>query len=442
MARIRPFRGVRFNLDRVRAGDVVSPPYDVIDDAYQQILYDRHPNNIVRIIQGKGATGDGDATNRYVRAAADYDAWKSSDDLIQDDAPSFYVYEQTFDIEFHRGMTKKTRQGLVALVEIEPFGKGQIYPHEHTMPGPKADRLSLMEHTEAAFGQIFSLFSDPGRHVAALLEPQKAAEPLFEFDDDEGVTHRFWRVCDRTTLADIQTFFVDKELFIADGHHRYETAVTYRDDRFELQGSRDDRSYAYSMQTLVNMDDDEGMAIKPIHRVVVDLGDGGATSLRDRLGEWFEIEEAEFTTTDDVQVQLETRVAVGATVLAALFGTGRYVTYLTLKEAVDLAALDPDGRSDAWRQLDSGLLQLVLGRALDLDNHDLTKGEKVRFIKVEPEVQRLVKRSDGCAGFYLSPVSMKQLRDVVLAGERMPPKSTFFYPKVFTGLVIQDFGEF
>jgi uncharacterized protein (DUF1015 family) len=441
MARIRPFRGVRYNLDRVQGGDVVSPPYDVIDGAYQQALYDRHPNNVVRIIQGKEEAGDGEAVNRYTRAKVDYDVWKSSGIMVQDETPSLYVYEQTFEIESHRGIVKKTRQGIVTLVEIEVLGEGQIYPHEHTMPGPKADRLALMEHTEAAFGQIFSLFSDPEGKVAALVEPQKADTPLFEFDDEEGVAHRFWRLSDESTLSDIQSFFVDRDLFIADGHHRYETAVTYRDNRFAKEG-KGDRSYAYSMQTLVNMDDDEGMAIKPIHRVVVDLGPGGATALRDDLGAWFDVEETDYSSTDDILAQLESRVASGATVLAALMGTVDRVTYLTLKTDVDLGTTDRSGRSDAWRRLDSGLLQLVLGEALDLDEAALTKGEKVQFIKVEPEVRRLVEASEACVGFYLSSVSMQQLRDVVLAGERMPPKSTFFYPKVFTGLVVQDFGEF
>ena len=441
MARIRPFRGVRYNLERVRGGDVVSPPYDVIDDAYRQVLYDRHPNNVVRIIQGREVAGDDETVNRYTRAATDYDAWKSSEIMIQDEAPGFYVYEQTFEIASHHGAVRKTRQGIVALVEIEPLGEGQIYPHEHTMPGPKADRLALMEHTEAAFGQIFSLFSDPEGRVASLLEPQKTGEPLFEFDDEEDVTHRFWRVCDEATLASIQAFFEDRELFIADGHHRYETAVTYRDNRSAQEG-KGDRAYAYSMQTLVNMDDDEGMAIKPIHRVVVDLGSGGAQSLQEDLGAWFDVEKIDYSTTDDILAQLESRVASGETVLAALMGTPDRVTYLTLKEGVDLSTLDRDGRSDAWRRLDSGLLQLVLGRALDLDEAALTKGEKVLFIKVEPEVRRHVEASEECAGFYLSSVSMQQLRDVVLAGERMPPKSTYFYPKVFTGLVVQDFGEF
>lgn len=441
MARIRPFKGVRYNVDRVVVGDVVSPPYDVIDEAFQQVLYDREDHNIVRIIQGKEASGDDASENRYTRAAADFEAWKSSGILVQDDKVGFYVYEQTFEIETHRGKTLKTRQGLVALVGIEPLGEGAIYPHEHTMPGPKAGRLALMEHTSAAFGQIFSLFSDPEGTVAALLEPQKTPDPLFEFDDDEGVNHRFWRVTDEDTLTAVQSFFEDRELFIADGHHRYETAVTYRDARFTEEGEGD-HSYAYSMQTLVNMDDDEGMAIKPIHRVVVDLGGGGASSLKSALETWFDVEEVSGLSIDQVLADLESRVSSGATVLAALMGTSDQVTYLTLKDSVDLASLDPNGRSDAWRRLDSGLLQLVLGEALSLDEVALTKGEKVQFIKVEPEVRRIVESTDGSAGFYLSPVSMQQLRDVVLAGERMPPKSTFFYPKVFTGLVVQDFFEF
>lgn len=442
MAQIRPFKGVRYNLDRVNAGEVVSPPYDVIDDAYRQALYDRHGNNVVRIIQGKPESGDGSGSNCYTRAASDYAAWKADGVLVQDPEASFYVCEQTFDVETHWGRERKTRQGLVALVHIERLGEGTIYPHEHTMPGPKADRLALMEHTEGAFGQIFSLYSDPQQAVAGLLKSSRDGAPLFSFEDDEAVVHAFWRVSSPDVVAGIRSFFYDRDLFIADGHHRYETAVNYRDGRFKEEGEGD-RSYAYSMQTLVNMDDSEGMAIKPIHRVVYDLGPSGGAALSDLLDPWFTRESEAFAGTDQVLAAIEERsAAAGRPVLAGLMGDVQRVVYFTLRAGVDLGAIDPAGRSDAWHRLDSGLLHLVLGKALDLDDETLTKGEKVQFIKVESEVGRLVAEDDGRAGFYLSPVSMQQLRDVVLAGERMPPKSTFFYPKVFTGLVMQDFREF
>tara|TARA_A100001037_G_scaffold295732_1_gene315237 strand:+ start:673 stop:1998 length:1326 start_codon:yes stop_codon:yes gene_type:complete len=440
MAEIRAFKGVRYNLDRVGdGGSVVAPPYDVIDARLQQTLYDRHENNIVRIIQGK--TGEETAhDNVYTRAQASYNGWLDEGVLSADDNPCLYVYTQTFDIHTPEGTKRKSRQGLVGLVEIQRLGEGGVYPHEHTMPGPKKDRLELMRHTEAAFGQIFSLYSDPDFHVRSLLEPHVQSDPLFQFDDDDGVNHAFWRVGDAKTVERVCEFLATRELFIADGHHRYETAVNHRDERLE-GGGEDGAGYCYRMQALVNMDDSEGMAIYPIHRVVTDVAAEDLEALRSRLSDYFEVKEAAFTDVDALAREIGSRAEANRPCFGALLGSPDTVTYLKLRSDVNVVDLDREGHSDAWRRLDSGLLQMVLGEILELDTETLIKGEKVRFIKVEAEVRQAVVESPTNVGFYLNPVGMQQLRDVVLAGERMPPKSTFFYPKVFTGLVIQDFNR-
>jgi uncharacterized protein (DUF1015 family) len=441
MAEIRAFRGVRYNLDRVGDGGLtVSPPYDVIDDALQQALYDKHENNIVRIIQGKAADDEPASDNVYTRARDSYKGWLADGILSADEAPAIYVYNQTFDVYTPEGVKRKSRQGLVALVEIQRLGEGGIFPHEHTMPGPKKDRLELMRHTEAAFGQIFSLFSDPDFHTSSLLEPHVQSAPLFQFDDSDGVNHAFWKVDDAKTVERVCTFLSTRELFIADGHHRYETAVNHRDERLS-SGGEQGAGYCYRMQTLVNMDDTEGMAINPIHRVVTDVSAEDLETLRRELPSYFEVEETPFTDVDALAREIAARAEPERPCFGALLGTPDTVTLLKLRADVDVAGLDSEGHSEAWRRLDSGLLQLVLGRILDLDTETLIKGEKIRFIKVEAEVRQAVADSETSVGFYLNPVGMKQLRDVVLAGERMPPKSTFFYPKVFTGLVVQDFNQ-
>lgn len=440
MAEIRAFRGVRYNLDRVGDGGlVVSPPYDVIDGTLQQALYDRHENNIVRIIQGK-TDGDGPSDNVYTRARESYKGWLADGVLQVEEKPSLYVYTQTFDVHTPEGLKRKSRQGIVGLVEIQRLGEGGIFPHEHTMPGPKKDRLELMRHTEAAFGQIFSLFSDPDFHVRSLLEPHVQSDPLFQFDDADGVNHAFWKVDDPKTVERVCTFLGTRELFIADGHHRYETAVNHRDEKLAA-GGEEGAGYCYRMQTLVNMDDSEGMAINPIHRVVTDVSADDLEKLKACLPETFEVEEVPFTDVDALAREIASRAESGRPCFGALLGTPDTVTLLKLRSDVNIADLDREGHSDAWRQLDSGLLQMVLGDILQLDTETLIKGEKIRFIKVEAEVRQAVQDSGSNVGFYLNPVGMQQLRDVVLAGERMPPKSTFFYPKVFTGLVIQDFNQ-
>jgi uncharacterized protein (DUF1015 family) len=438
MAKFRAFKGVRYNLDVVDGGLVVSPPYDVIDQKLQQTLYDRHDNNIVRIIQGKTTPDDDESENVYIRAQTTYRNWLNDGVLKVDETPALYVYTQTFDVPTPAGVNRKSRQGLVGLVEIEKLGEGGIHPHENTMPGPKKDRLELMRHTEAAFGQIFSLFSDPDYHVRSLLEPHVQASPLFQFDDSDGVNHAFWRVDDPKTVERVCAFIATCELFIADGHHRYETAVNYRDERLS-GGGEDGAGYCYRMQTLVNMDDSEGMAINPIHRVVTDVSPGDLDLLRKRLGDFFEMDEMAFDDVDKVTQEIASRAEPGRPCFGALLGAADTVTLLKLRLDVDVARIDREGHSEAWRLLDSGLLQLVLADILDLDTETLIKGAKVRFIKVETEVRQAVEDSAENVGFYLNPVGMQQLRDVVLAGERMPPKSTFFYPKVFAGLVVQDF---
>lgn len=444
MAEIRPFRGVRYNLGKVGdAGAVVAPPYDVIDGERQQRLYEAHPDNIVRVIQGREAPGDSATGNRYTRAAAAYRKWLAEGILQRDAEEGMYVYVQDFVDTASSDTVPKSRLGVVAQVKITPFGRGPIFPHEHTMPGPKLDRLELMRHTGAAFGQIFSLYSDPEKRVHDLLRPHLETSPLLAFSDEEKTQHRLWRVTDAETIRQISECLVHKPLFIADGHHRYETAVTYRDERAAAEGTDPQGyPYGYSMQTLVNMDDADGMAIGAIHRVVMDLGGGELMRLESGLHELFEEGSSRMDRPGEVLQDLRLRGEGDVPVFGFCTGRASGVRYLTLRSSVDLARLDPEGHSDAWRRLSSGLLQMVLRRVLGLDTEALTRGEKVRFIKSAAEAFRMVREAPDRAGFVLNPVGMDRLREVVLAGERMPPKSTFFYPKVYSGLVIQDMGEF
>ena len=323
-----------------------------------------------------------------------------------------------------------------------PSAKGQFCRMRIPCRGPKADRLALMRQTRAAFGQIFSLYSDPGGRVRDIVAPALENDPLFAFTGDDGVGHRFWRVTDRDIIGGVVRTLKDKPFFIADGHHRYETAVAYRDERAAAGGEDwQGRPYGYRMHTLVNMDDTEGMAINAIHRVVMDLGADGVAKLVRGLTELCDVERAPLRDTRSVLRELRRRGGRG-TVFGFCHGACSEVHYLRLKRGVQPADLDSDDHSEAWRSLDTGLLQLILGRVLDLDRETLARGEKVAFVKVEREVLDLVKAAPDRAGFFLNPTGMEQLRDVVLAGERMPPKSTFFYPKVYSGLVIQDLQSF
>ena len=238
MAEIRPFRGIRYNNDQAGdAGSVVSPPYDVIDEKFQQELYDRNENNVVRIILGKDEEGDGPSSNRYTRERDAFQGWLDAGVLVKDEEEGIYLYAQDFEANTSGGPVRKSRLGIVTLVRADALGEGSILPHEFTMPGPKADRLELMRHTCAAFGQIFSLYSDPEGNIQSLLAQSLSGDPLFTFVDREGVTHKFWRVTDREVIDGVAAVLSDKPFFIADGHHRYETAVVYRDERAKAEGA-------------------------------------------------------------------------------------------------------------------------------------------------------------------------------------------------------------
>jgi len=444
MAEVRPFRAVRYDANTVGStGLVVAPPYDVIDEELQQRLYESHPNNIVRIIQGRHAPNDSDAENRYLRAARAYHGWLEEGVLKRDAEPGIYAYVQDF-VDATRGeATPRSRLGVIALVRAEAFGQGSVLPHEQTMPGPRADRLALMRHTGAAFGQIFSLYSDPGGRTREIFAPHLEEEPVCAFADREDARHRLWRVTDDSCICDFIRLLSDKQLFIADGHHRYETSVAFRDERRSAEGTGGgERPHDFRMQTLVNMDDPTGMAIGAIHRVVTDLSGGELLRLETGVGELFEEEPVGTENPQEVLRELRRRGARGRQVYALCTGRASGWRILTLKASVDPADLDTEGHSAAWRGLSSGLLQLVLARTLELGAEELARGEKVRFVRGAPEALRMVRSGPDRAGFLLNPVDMGQLRAVVLAGERMPPKSTFFVPKVFSGLAIQDFGGF
>ena len=443
MAEIRAFRGIRYATERIaNPGNVVAPPYDVIDQSMQRALYNAHPSNIVRIIRGVENPEDSVDENVYTRAAGAYRSWLEAGILVRDPEAGIYLYAQDFRVGTPEGTSARTRLGIVALARADALGEGAILPHENTMPGPKADRLALMRHTGAAFGQIFSLYSDPDGRVREIVAPVLHDAPLFAFVGEDGVGHRFWRVTDRDVVEGVARTLKDKPFFIADGHHRYETAVAYRDERAAAAGADwQGKPYGYRMHTLVNMDDTEGMAINAIHRVVMDLGSDGVAKLVGGLTELCDVERTPLRDTQSVLQELKRRGGRGA-VFGFCYGGCLEVHYLQLKRGVRPADLDCEDHSEAWRALDSGLLQLILGSVLGLDQETLTGGEKVKFVKVEREVLDLVKAAPDRAGFFLNPVGMKQLRDVVLAGERMPPKSTFFYPKVYSGLVIQDLNSF
>ncbi|MGH7372140.1 MAG: DUF1015 domain-containing protein, partial [Candidatus Methylomirabilales bacterium] len=266
MARLRAFRGYRYNVEKVGdLGAVVSPPYDVIPDELRPELHRRHPHNAIRLILGEDRTGDDAGENRYLRARRYFQEWEETGILLREAASAFYVYEQQYP--WKRG-ERRVRTGLIGAVALEEYGARIVFPHERTMPGPKADRLRLMQALPVNLEQIFCFYPGPSGSITDLLRSATRTDPLCDFVDEAGVRHRLWLLQKPETIARLVTAFRDRPLFIADGHHRYETALTFREEmrRADATGGPE-KAYNFVMMTLVSIED-EGLTVLPTHRLI------------------------------------------------------------------------------------------------------------------------------------------------------------------------------
>src|SRR5260370_20782600 len=289
MAEIRAFRAYRYDLGRVGAlSDVVAPPYDVIDPPLQQALYDRSPYNVIRLILNKEEPADNEAENRYSRAARFLRDWQADDVLVHDSARALYVYHQDFEVEGRR----YTRKGFLARVRLEPFGKGRIFPHEETMPGPKADRLRLLHATAMNLSPIFGLYPDEAGAIQSHLdEAVRRALPL-EASDHLGVVSRLWPVTDQHVGSIVTGLLGPRPVFIADGHHRYETGLRYLEERRQAGEVRDDEAAANFILMMLVSISDPGLVILPTHRLISGLPAVTADNLADILAPYFQLQRA------------------------------------------------------------------------------------------------------------------------------------------------------
>lgn len=434
MATIRPFRGVLYNPAAV--GDVakvVAPPYDVIDAQAQRALHERHPNNVIRLELGLDEPGDDAARNKYARAATALREWLASGALTRDQAPAVYPYTIEYRVPGGAGEVRLLK-GFLATATLEEFGKGQIYPHENTRSAAKADRLRLMEACGANFSPIFSLFSDPEGAVLRLIEKSVNADrPRADFRDDEGFRQRLWAVADPAVLREVAALLQPKPLFIADGHHRYETALSYRRQRRQAEGlpaDGTDRPYDHVLMLFACLED-PGLTVLPTHRALKlrlpSLSDCAA-----RLQGSFAVERLPFTPATEAAVRerfLHALHRAGETSRAfglAQEGADAYAI-LTLK-----AGVLPAGAS-AKDRLDVSVLHNLALPALGVTS---LEEADVIYTKSGQEALDLVQRGEVRASVILNPTKVAEVREVAAAGDRMPHKSTYFFPKPLTGLVL------
>lgn len=439
MARIYPFRALRYNPSLVRLQDVVTQPYDKITPAMQQAYYQHSPYNLVRVILGLPELFDEQGTQDvYHRAARDFAAWRQEGVLTQDAEPSVFAYSQTFPVPGSQIVCE--RRGFIALGELYDYTANVVFRHEQTLSRPKADRFSLLSTTRAHFGQIFMLYSDPGLGAERLLFDTTAAADI-EVTDEYEVVHRVWRVSDPGTINLLATALEDKKLIIADGHHRYETALRYAREHAPLEaaeplernpGSAPQPPYpeAAAMMTFVNMDS-AGLVILPTHRVVHSLSGFDPARFINAVQTYFSVELIAANTSDDLIARLK---AVGdKTAFVAVTCDGNYL--LTAKPEAAQSALKDI--SERQRTLDTVQLQvLVLEKTLGITPEAVTQQTNLRYVRDTAEALEQVARNDANVAFLMNPVSLAELREVAFAGEVMPQKSTDFFPKLLSGLTI------
>ena len=416
MADVRPIPALRYEQSVAgRAADLLAPPYDVIDPPERQRLLGLSPHNAVAIDLPEPPSGSGE--DRYQHAAGIISDWIEAGVLISDE-PALWALSQSYQAP---DGSKHTRNAILARVRVEDYGPGRIRPHERTQPGPKQDRLDLTRATRHNLSPIFSLTSrDAWPHLADAIA---AAEPWAEATDSDGTVNRIWRLTDPGLHSSVAEELSEAELLIADGHHRYETARTYA---AEIGG---EGPHNYTLMALTGLDD-PGLTVFPTHRLLSGLADDDARRerLRDGLKELFEIEEVDFEALDPAEEE-------GIGVFGYIDSHHRQAFRLRLRDAESRVAQAMPNNSDAYRSLDAAILEsLVLSGILGMTEADVEAKRGIGYAKSVPDTMELLD-GDYDAAFILRATPVDQVRAVAAEGENMPPKSTYFYPKIPTGIV-------
>jgi uncharacterized protein (DUF1015 family) len=434
MADVRPFPAIRYATDEDLAA-VVTPPYDVISPTAQARYYERSPHNIIRLELGREESGDDELNNVYTRAAAIFAEWRLHG-VLRQDAPALYLYAQRFAIEGR----EYQRTTLLARVRLEPWEASVILPHERTLSKPKEDRLRLMRATAANLSPLMALYDDPTGALGTLLAPFRTVPPDAAFTDQAGEGHQLWALRDAALMESVAAFFGERQLYIADGHHRYETCLAYRDEQAALRKEPlpADDALNFTLMALSAIED-PGLVVLPTHRVLRDLTAAHLSALEERLPRHFAVRDLGWIAPADALAALATESAAGRT--AFVLVQPQHMRLLVLSDAGRAAMADLGGEygatSAAWRTLDLAALHaLVLDSALGITPEMVRAGQYITYTRDATEAVAAVGESRADAALLVAPTPPAAIRDVARAGDRMPQKSTYFYPKLITGLAI------
>lgn len=444
MTLIKPFKGVRY--DQSRAGDIanlVAPPYDIISEEEKQSLHKRSPHNIVHLDYGLDRAGDDEKDNKYARAAALWNKWRTGGILAMDQAPAIYRYQTEFQLKTHDGLMTFTRPGFVSLLKLQEYEDGIVRPHERTMAGPKEDRFNLILGTRAQFSQIMMFYSDPEAVIdeALGMGPPPGAEVL-SVEDDIGVTHSLWPITDADAHKAVIEHLAGRPVYIADGHHRYETTLAVR--RHLKKNSPLFAEGADYIMTYFTPKENEALAVLPYNRVIHNLPKRRLSGMLKKLESNFEIDRVLRSPIEpgeprrDFMRELRKR-GEERTVFGLVDGPNGHGYYLSIRPDADPAAEEAGAAAKALRHLDVVILEdLVLLGALGIEKKDLFNEKHVAYETDYDDVIDALAEENNQLGILLNPTPLDDVVRVSDLGGTMPEKSTYFFPKLATGLVLHD----
>ena len=423
MALVKGFKGMRYTAKAGNIADLVCPPYDIVSPKQREELIEHSPYNIINL---ELPVGD----NKYEAARDMYRQWVKDGILAQDAQDSIYVYEMSFSV---KGVNYAVK-GIFCAVQLEEFEDRVILPHEFTLSKAKNDRFELLNTAKASFSQIYSMYTDEDQSIRARIEKVSGGTPEIAFTDGEGVTHRLWPVTDEVEITAFTKAFEEKQLFIADGHHRYETALNYR-KKVKAETSDFDETHPanFTCMFLVDMEC-SGLVVFPTHRMLNNIGDLNEQETLEKINKYFSFERR-----NDLS-EIENDLANESEAHAIGLYTGKdYYYRLTFHDEALVREMLAD-MSDAFCDLDVTILHtLILDKIFGITKSDLAKQTKITYTRsIEEAIEQVQKGKQECA-FFLNPTRINQIKDVAKAGDKMPQKATYFYPKLITGMVFIKF---
>lgn len=443
MAIVAPFAAIRYDARKVGGLErVLTQPYDKITPELQKDYFARSPYNLAYIIRGEIKQNDSPADNVYTRAAAYFRTWREQGVLVRRSKPALYAYFQEFDLPGESRGPRLVRKGFIGLGKLEDYSSGVVFRHEQTLSAPKADRLDLLRATRAHFGQIFMLYSDEQREVDCLLDRIARGPALARVEDDYGTVHTLWEIEDPRHMQAIQQSMQERKLIIADGHHRYETALNFRRECQASRPHQGGEACSYVMMTFINMDS-EGIAVLPTHRLVSGVPEFSRAGFLSRAARYFSGSEYAYSGSEQrttmmqrLRTDMAAAAAHGQTAIGAVFQGHDGFCLLQLreeaKEAAVLQELSPPERS-----LDVNILhRITFGLCLGMDEEAVRKEKFLTYVREFEEGAQSVFEGQAQACFFLNPVKIQQVKEVALGGRLLPQKSTDFYPKLLSGLTI------